>query len=440
MRFLWGFRLSLYHQLKITLYMRVLIVNTSDKKGGAAVAAHRLTEALIKNGVKVRMMVMEKNTDALYVSETGSRVLNEFRFVWERIVIWVNNLLSRRHLFAVSIANTGIDITKTQEFREADIIHLHWINQGMLSLKDIQKILTSGKPVVWTMHDMWPLTAICHYAHECNRFTTSCGKCPFLKLRWSNDLSRRVFHRKQRMLDGQHICYVAVSSWLARNAQASALLQGQRIETIPNTLTCDKFTLIPQAEARKKLSIKEKHVVVFGAARIDYPIKGFSYLCEALQILISQKDFKREDILLILFGGIKDEGILKTLPTPYLYMGYQKSEQALSEIYSAADALVSSSKYETFGQTLIEAQACGCLPVSFDGSGQADIIRHQENGYLARRLSAESLAEGLQWAFTQDHSEEKRASLRSEVIRRYSGDVIASKYIKLYEQLSRKEV
>lgn len=420
--------------------MRVLIVNTSDKKGGAAVAANRLTEALIKNGVKARMMVMEKDTQSLYVNQVGNRVLNEFRFVWERVIIWLCNLLSRRHLFTVSIANTGIDITKMQEFQEADVIHLHWINQGMLSLKDIRKILQSGKPVVWTMHDMWPLTSICHHAHECNRYTSECGHCPFLKIRWRNDLSRVVFHRKQRMLEGQHICYVAVSNWLTSKAKESSLLQGQRIETIPNSLICDKFILMPQAEARKKISIKEKYVIAFGAARIDDPIKGFSYLRDAVRILTTKKGFHQEDIRLILFGGIKDESILKTLPIPYIYMGYQKSEQALSEIYSASDALVSSSLYETFGQTLIEAQACGCLPVAFDGSGQADIIRHQENGYLANRLSAESLAEGLEWAFKQSLDKEGKAKLRGEVVRRYSGDTIATKYIKLYEQLTKKEI
>ena len=61
----------------------------------------------------------------------------------------------------------GTDITSLPEFQQADVIHLHWINQGMLSLKNIEKILASGKPVVWTMHDMWPCTGICHHAREC---------------------------------------------------------------------------------------------------------------------------------------------------------------------------------------------------------------------------------------------------------------------------------
>ena len=59
----------------------------------------------------------------------------------------------------MDIANTGTDITSLPEFRQADVIHLHWINQGMLSLKDIQRILASGKPVVWTISAIIPENA-----------------------------------------------------------------------------------------------------------------------------------------------------------------------------------------------------------------------------------------------------------------------------------------
>ena len=84
------------------------------------------------------------------------------------------------HLFEIDLANTGTDITKLREFKEADIIHLSWINQGMLSLKGIRKILDSGKPVVWTMHDIWPATGICHITLNCLRYQSACGNCRLL--------------------------------------------------------------------------------------------------------------------------------------------------------------------------------------------------------------------------------------------------------------------
>ena len=133
--------------------MRVLIINTSERIGGAAVAAGRLMESLKNNGIKAKMLVRDKQTDQISVVGLKRSWLHVWKFMWERIVIWKANRFKKNDLFAVDIANTGTDITSLPEFQQADVIHLHWINQGMLSLNTIRKILTSGKPVVWTMPD-----------------------------------------------------------------------------------------------------------------------------------------------------------------------------------------------------------------------------------------------------------------------------------------------
>ena len=146
--------------------MRVLIINTSERMGGAAVAASRLMESLKNNGIKAKMLVRDKQTDQISVVGLQRNWWQVWRVVWERIVIWKANRFKKNNLFAVDIANTGTDITSLPEFQQADVIHLHWVNQGMLSLNDIRKILKSGKPVVWTMHDMWHCTGICHHARE----------------------------------------------------------------------------------------------------------------------------------------------------------------------------------------------------------------------------------------------------------------------------------
>ena len=266
--------------------MRVLIVNTSESKGGAAVAAKRLTQALINHGVKAKMMVCEKQTDAVYVAQYGRPWRHRLAFLGERIGIWMNNLFSRKHLFEVSTADWGVDITHTEEFREADIIHLHWVNQGMLSLAGVRKILRSGKPVVWTMHDMWPCTAICHHAHQCNRFQESCGQCLFLRFPREHDLSYRVFRQKNRVLQEGSLHMVAVSSWLAERAATSALLKGREITVIPNSLSLERFRLLNRTDMRSLLHLSSKYIIAFGAARIDTPIKGFTYLKQALAYMV----------------------------------------------------------------------------------------------------------------------------------------------------------
>ena len=131
--------------------MKVLIVSTSDLQGGAAIAAFRLMDALnAREGVSARMVVRDKRSDSDRVTAVGDRNRNKWNFVTERAQIFVHNRLSRRNLFDVSTASSGVSVTSLEEFREADVIHLHWINQGMLSLKEIERIIDSGKRVVWT--------------------------------------------------------------------------------------------------------------------------------------------------------------------------------------------------------------------------------------------------------------------------------------------------
>ena len=132
--------------------MKILILNTAEHTGGAAVAANRLLRALLRQGVSALMLVRDRATDdpAVVSLDRGAvrRWLNFLCFVWERLVIYLCNRLSKRNLFQVSIANAGIHIRRTTAFREADVIHIHWINQGFLSLDEIARIIASGKRVV----------------------------------------------------------------------------------------------------------------------------------------------------------------------------------------------------------------------------------------------------------------------------------------------------
>ena len=156
---------------------------------------------------------------------------------------------------------------------------------------------------------------------------------------------------------------------------------------------------------------------------------------EAIQTLISRGNFEKNNLHLLLFGGIKDAKRLAELPVSYTYFGHIEDKKQLSTLYAAADVTVSASKYETFGQTLAEAQACGCPAVSFDNSGQTDIITHKVNGYLAKAYDTESLADGIAWALTEAQTIVSKEALRNGVVQRFSSDAIAQKHLQLYQQL-----
>ena len=266
--------------------MRILLINTSERIGGPAIAAYRLMEALKNNGIKAKMLVRDKNTDQITVIGLNKSWRRIWQFLWERTVIWIANGFTRRNLFAVDIANTGTDITKLHEFVQADVIHLHWINQGMLSLNDIDKILKSGKPIVLTMHDMWPFTGICHYARKCNKYEEKCHNCELLLKPHKRDLSYKVFKKKQKIFANADITFVACSHWLEEMAKNSALIGKHKIISIPNPINTNMFMPRNKRQAREKLNLpQDKKLLLFGSVKITDKRKGIEYLIEACKIL-----------------------------------------------------------------------------------------------------------------------------------------------------------
>ena len=283
--------------------MRVLLINTSERIGGAAVAASRLMESLKNNGIKAKLLVRDKQTDQITVVSLNYNWRMIWKFVWERIVIWKANRFKKENIFAVDIANTGTDITSLPEFQQADVIHLHWINQGMLSLKNIEKILASGKPVVWTMHDMWPCTGICHHARECTRYQQECGNCPFIHGNGSRkDLSYRTFRKKQELYQGRHINFVTCSHWLEGLAKKSALLAGHTITCIPNPINTNLFKPHNKQEARNRCQLpQDARLVLFGSVKTTDKRKGIDYLVESCALLAEKHPELKTELGVVVF-------------------------------------------------------------------------------------------------------------------------------------------
>jgi len=131
-------------------------------------------EALRAASVDVNMLVQEGDEKEEGIISTTHGVvkgwINLIRFIWERLV-FLRQERSKSIRFLFSLANTGESLTLNPYVREADVIHLHWINAGFLSLRSLKELLQMGKPIVWTFHDMWPFTGGCHYALDCREYT-----------------------------------------------------------------------------------------------------------------------------------------------------------------------------------------------------------------------------------------------------------------------------
>ena len=417
--------------------MRVLIINTSEKNGGAAVAANRLMEALNNNGEKAKMLVRDKSTSNISVVGLKGRLWQRWHFLWERWCIFFRLYFSREHLFAVDIANAGTDVTRLREFKEADVIHLHWVNQGMLSLRGIRRILASGKPVVWTMHDIWPATGICHLTLGCTRFKTGgCRYCKYLPGGGSqSDLANKIWRRKKDMLQQHTMFFVACSRWLAGEAKASTLLKGQHIESIPNPIDTRVYRPTDRREARRQCSLPEdKRIILFVSQRATNPYKGMDYLSSACKKLIADHPEMKDEVCVAVLGGHAEE-VVDMLPFKAYPLGYVSDDREIVKVYNAADVFVLPSLSENLPNTIMEAMACGTPCVGFPTGGIPEMIDHLKNGYLTKEHSAKQLGEGIYTLLTTPAYESLSHEAVAKVNACYSESSVANQYGQLYAKL-----
>ena len=390
--------------------MKVLLISTCESSGGGAIAARRLMEALNKNGVEAKLMVRDKQSDDPRVVKVGGWLPK----LLERLSILPHCGFRRSRLWQADIANFGISITRTKEFQEADVVHLHWVNQGMLSLDEMGKIMSSGKRIVWTLHDEWPYLGVCHYRGECKQ--EKCQKCHIM----SGITPYYIYMRKRAMYERWHPAFVGCSRWITNEAQKA--LPSEWVTHVNNCIPSEKYHSIDKKEAREALGLpKDKRLVLFCSQKVTDERKGIKYLIEALQLL------KEDDLSLIIVG--KDS---EKLPLPESIEAFRfgsVSEQKMPLLYNAADAFVTPSLQDNLPNTIAEAMSCGTPCIGFNIGGIPEMIDHTKNGYVARYQDAADLAEGIRFVLSHDLC----AAARSKASVAYNETEVAELYTEIYE-------
>ncbi len=434
--------------------MNVLIVNTSDKTGGAAIAAGRLMEALNANGVKARMLVRDKLSERLEVMTIPQSPLLKLKFAWERAVIWLRNRFSMKHLWEIDIANTGTDITQLPEFQWADVIHLHWVNQGFLSWRDMERIVQTGKRVVWTLHDQWPYTGICHYTEGCERYQSHCHHCPLLRggnddpdcgLSGGKDLSYRLFEKKMATYQLiNRITFVGCSQWITDLARKSALLSGRqtdevngtiapcRVVHIPNTINQAIFRPTDKAAARTALGLPaDRQLLLFSSLKVTDKRKGIDYLVEACRLLVAQHPDCKERIGIVVVGK-NTEAMQGMFPFPLFPLDYITDEQRMALLYTAVDAFITPSLQDNLPNTIVEAMSVGTPCVGFRVGGIPEMIHHLRDGYVAEPQNAQDLADGILYVIDSQRHDGLSAEAARFAAQTYNPNRIARLYESVY--------
>lgn len=407
--------------------MKILILNKYDNKGGAAIAAQRLENALLKNNVDCSMLVDIKSTQLPYVKALSENpvinVFKKYKFLFEKL-LFIPFEVSKEERFSFSTSLFGNSIKNRKTVKKADVIHLHWINHSFLSVTNIKELNKLNKPIVITMHDMWYATGGCHHSRTCTNYTKGCGNCMFLSNPKSNDISAKQFAKKEKAYSS-NLTFVGCSNWITELAKQSPLLSNSKVLNIPNPIDISLFTIQDKKKAKQllKLDMSKKHIL-FAAANVTNPRKGYKYLEKALENL------KEEEYEIIVLGDDKNNEINFAIPT--IKLGYVSDLDTIITAYNAADVFVSPTLEDNLPNTIMESMSCGTPCVAFKIGGIPDLIDHKKNGYLAQYMNSEDLSSGIKWVLS---NQEIGKLARKKVETTFSEEKIASQFIELYESL-----
>ena len=406
---------------------RVLHLSTYGANSGAGVAALRLLEAERSYGLDAELLLMAPSSGPL----AGVQALGNDRRLYrawlcklwsERAFVALLNGFNREQTFKTSLGRLGISMPTLRPYlAKVDLVHLHWTQHAFLSLRTLEELCKLGLPVVITLHDYW-------WAQGIEQMATKPGELSAPLRR----LDRQVRQRKAELMAHYPIHWVTVSSSLANEVSRSSIVPRLGISTIGNVLSAQYYQ---QAQMRETNATNEQalYQILFVATRVDDPIKGWSYLTAAMQQLAELAGEQRAQMQLTLVGTLSDRTLLKQIPIPVRHLGSISDAERLRSLYSESSVLISTSERESFGQTLLEALACGTPVIARDSGGPADIVTDGVNGTLVAHDTPQEMATALWQHFTgatEYQSEACRASAQH-----FAPTAIAQQYAQLYDQL-----
>lgn len=364
--------------------LNVLSINYAARRGGAAIAARRLHETLADSGHTSRMLVAQGG------GSTGAVRNLPALGIAGRIPFHALNIVGLNY---AGIPGSG-KLVRHPFFAAADVVHLHNLHGGFFNYLALP-VLAAAKPLIWTLHDMWPLTGHCAHSLECDRWRNGCGRCPhpetYPAIRM--DSTRTEWRLKRRAYDRSRMTITCPSAWLTGIAGESILGQ-HPIRHIPNGVNTDVLKPLDRAHARDHLGWpRDKFAMVFVAESARNPLKNFPLLQRTLERLPSSL---RDRMLLAVMGA--DPPTQEQCGGAELRaLGYVPGDSAKAFVFSAADALVHCTRADNQPLVILEAMACGCPVLSVRVGGVPELVTHEETGYLAEPDDTEHLRAGMQF-------------------------------------------
>jgi glycosyltransferase involved in cell wall biosynthesis len=283
---------------------------------------------------------------------------------------------------------------------EPELIQCHNVRGRIFRIEDLPRLVQKA-PVVWTFHDMWPITGHCCFSLDCERWKTGCGSCPYLRVpvklrfdfsrlnRWRR---RRVYGMIAKRFPGRlHI--ICPSRWLAELTKQS--IAGRfPVHVIGNGIDTDLF--VPPSdekrrELRRKAGLPEGAVAVLYAANLGRgnPFKDYASFEDAMKRIVGTG---RKDVV-FLVGGDPGSASPPVAAESVRFLGRANTPRQMADFYGTADIFVMATKADNHPLAAMEAHACGLPTVGSNVGGVPEIVDDGATGLLANPQDGKSMAE-----------------------------------------------
>ena len=267
---------------------------------------------------------------------------------------------------AFSFFGTKALIKQLKAF-DPDVIHLHNLHTFCIDLPMLFRYIKKNRiPVVWTLHDCWSFTGHCPYfvMAQCDKWETECHHCPQLSVypRSRVDNVKMAHRLKKKWFSGvENMTLVTPSNWLATLAKESFMGQ-YPVRVIHNGIDLAVFKPT-EGNFRAKYGLEGKKILL-GVASDWGRRKGLDVFSELAARL-------GDDYKIVLVGT--NDGIDQSLPDNILSIHRTENQQALAEIYTAADLFVNPTREENYPTVNMESLACGTPVLTFRTGGSPEI-------------------------------------------------------------------
>jgi len=410
--------------------LKITHLTHSDYFGGATNFALRIIDAGNSIGLKNILIVSsKKNTlsETYIVSPTGNNKINYLKAkATQKIDRYIRRIEKTETPMDKSPNLIGCINSKTINKSDSDVIHFHFVNGGLISIKQIGKIT---KPVLWTMPDMWTFLGGEHYLtpSDYERFLNGYLKSNRNVNDLGIDIGRIIWRQKLECFKKLNV--IAPSKWLAEQASKSPLFINKEIEVIPPPIDLEFFKPKNLIESRQKFFLKRNDFVIgfLGGTQLR---KGWEFIEELIDHSKSEASWR------FVLGGTGRSKYPK-FNDRVLLLGTIIESSVLQNFYSALDVLLVPSIQEAYGLVAQEAQACGIPVVVFSDTGCSDIVNNGVTGYRVKNRSTSELVKVLRLIQSLDRStlEVMKYESRRRAENLWEMKFIAKKYEKKYQHI-----